>query len=67
MADYIANVRFLFTMSALEDGESALRRLQEAASSVGFEMRDGAIAPAPHDEDSSDESSIDPLVSPAEE
>lgn len=55
MAEYIANVRFVFTMPALEGAESALVRLQEAASSAGFEMRDAAIGPAPHDEDSAEE------------
>jgi hypothetical protein len=49
MVDLIATVRFAFTISSLEDSAAALRRLQEAALTAGFEMRDGSISPAPHD------------------
>lgn len=42
----IATVRFAFTIPTLEDAGAALRRLQMAAESAGFEMRDGTITPA---------------------
>jgi hypothetical protein len=48
---FLADVQFRFEAEALESAGSELRRLQEAARAVGFELRRGQVAPAPPEEE----------------
>ena len=62
MPTFVAEVEFRFECESQEAAGAALRRLSEAAETVGFDLRRGKVVPAPPDEDDSGWTGYVPLT-----